>query len=489
MGNTQLQFAINAPLFGPEEADTDVLRAEARRDSPRGGSSRRKSLLSGEDFILPDLVVHAENGDLSVAINGTTDRAQLEQIFQLAESSEQPLMSFSALSLADQNLEKRRYLDYLKREPKKGVSRNEELEVWLLGGSDAEANFLSWYDRKQQRRSEALKRKANRLANCGVCGRRLDCSNHPEEHKFFGEFQCESRYCRRCGEKVFAKLFGKYIGLWPIVKGMRPQPGFRSSVVIAQLDFTAVNLERMPKPQEIREFNQDIRECVKRVMREAGLGSEHYGFLWCDEFGGWNQKKQSYNTNLHAHGIYVGPFVQQKLFAANWAAIRAEKDGAKVVWIRKQQIDNPPANFSEAEKRRFVRCLGHALKYTGKHVARSDGRRLAELEAAFHGIRRVHTMGLFYNADLACSASCDGCGPRECSARCALPNGHDGPHRCDGGSENRCPICNGHLMFPHDSGYAPVANFKKEGRRNLEQVRREVARDRVFGGPRGPGAE
>jgi hypothetical protein len=366
----------------------------------------------------------------------------------------------------------------------------EELELWLSGGFDAEANFLFWYDRKQRHRSEALKRKANRLANCGNSGRRMDCSNHPEEHKFFGEFQCECRYCRRCGEKIFTKLFGKYIGLWPMVKGILPRPGFRSSVVIAQLDFTAVNLGRMPKPQEIREFSQDIRECVKRATRGVGLGSKQYGFLWCDEFGGWDRHKQSYNTNLHAHGIYVGPFIPQKLVAANWAAIRAEKDGAEVVWIRKQKIDNPPADFFEAEKRRFVRGLGHALKYTGKHVARSDGKRLAELEAAFHTIRRVHTMGLFYHVDLVCSASCDGCDVPKCASRCALSSGHEGPHRCAGhGSANRCPICNGYLMFPHDSAYAPVADFKKEGRRNLEHVRRAIARDRVFGGPRGPDAQ
>lgn len=132
---------------------------------------------------------------------------------------------------------------------------------------------------------------------------------------------------------------------------------------------------------------------MRRALRELGIDSKQYGFLWCDEFGGWDPKKELHNTNLHAHGIYVGPYIPQELFARLWTEIRAKKDGAKIVWISKQKIDKPPADFLECERRRFIRCLGHALKYTGKHVSRSDGARLADLEIAFHTVRRVHTIG------------------------------------------------------------------------------------------------
>jgi len=245
-------------------------------------------------------------------------------------------------------------------------------------------------------------RKANRLANCGVTGRRLDCRNHPDEHQFFAGFKCQCRYCHQCGATIFAELFGKYIGLWPTVKSLLPAPGFRSGgVVIAQFDFTAVNLGRMPTSEEIREFNQDIRQCMRRALEAAGIESNQYGFLWCDEFGGFDARKQSYNTNLHAHGVYVGPYIDQQLVASIWASIRAEKDGAKIVWIRKQRIDGAPTTFLAGERHRFIRALGHALKYTGKHVSRSDGTRLANLEIAFHGVRRVHTMGLFLSRSAA----------------------------------------------------------------------------------------
>ena len=312
----------------------------------------------------------------------------------------------------------------------------------------------------------------------------MDCRDHAE-HVFFGEFKCQCRYCPRCGPGVFAALFGKYVGLWPTVKSLLPRNGFRSRVVIAQLDFTAVNLGRMATPEEIRDFNQDIRECVRRTLRESGFGSKQYGFLWCDEFGGWDPEKESYNTNLHAHGVYVGPYIRQDVFARVWTEIRAKKDGAKIMWITKQKIDHPPADFLECERRRFIRALGHALKYTGKHVSRSDGERLAELEVAFHRVRRMHTMGLFYHADLRCQLQCE-----DCESRCELVNGHQGDHHCKyHGHQNRCPLCNGYLMFPRKSGYAPIADLKKEGRRELGEVRRQVSRDRIFEKPRGPDAE
>ena len=483
-------------LFQPGFFDVDPRQLVKRqsgetrtRDTKPVGVRRsgQKPILSAKDFILPELVKRGENGDLSISVGSSSDSAQLEQIFRLAECGEGPTPDFADLSYAEQQLEKRRYLDHLKRVPKKDmerVIRQEELETWTKGGPDADSNFHSWGERKQTRKKSAILKKANRIANCRTSGRRMDCRDHAD-HMFFGEFRCQCRYCRQCGADVFAALFGKYVGLWPTVQKLLPLNGFRSRVVIAKLDFTAVNLGRMATPEEIRIFNQDARECMRRALLESGIGSKQYGFLWSDEFGGWDPKKEAYNTNLHAHGVYVGPYIRQDVLARIWAEIRASKDGAKVVWIEKQKIDNPPADFLACERRRFIRALGHALKYTGKHVSRSDGQRLADLEIAFHTVRRVHTMGLFYHADLRCQLQCG-----HCDSRCELVNGHEGDHRCKAhGHENRCPLCDGYLMFPRDSGYAPVSELRKEGRRELGDVRRQVLRDRILNGPRGPDEE
>src|SRR5215472_642943 len=460
--------ALADSLFLPGFFDVDLHQLTKRNKRERTSKPARgmrpgqKPLLSGRDFVLPELVQRADNGDLSVSVRDSIDEVKLQQIFRLAEQSEEQSPNFEDLPHTEMQLERRRYTDYLRRVPCKEIdriARDEEFATWRIGGPDAESNFRSWWERKQTRKKNALIRKANRLANCGTCGRRLDCRDYPD-HVFYGKFGCGTRYCRQCGERIFSSLFGKYVGLWPTVQALLPSNCFRSKVVIAALDFTAVNLYRMPKQKEIRDFNQDVHKCVERVLKRLGITADEYGFLWCDEFGGWSPRKRAYNTNLHAHGVYVGPRLPQQVLAQEWAKIRAEKDGAKVVWIKKQKIDRNASNFLEGERLRFVRALGHALKYTGKHVLRSDGRRLAELEVAFQTVRRTHTMGLFYHADLDCQSQCS-----HCDSACELVNGHEGEHRCKyHGHENRCPLCEAYLMFPRESGYAAITDLKKEGR-------------------------
>jgi hypothetical protein len=443
-------------------------------------SSRPRSLkpvLSGPDFILPPAVTRAENGDLSLAVDFSVYKpSTLEQVFALAELEDAPARDLSSLTFAELQLEKRRYLDWLKREPKNKPSRCDELRSWLRGGPQANENLCLWFEEKEEKRRTALRRKANRLANCGTCGRPMDCSQDAN-HTFYGEYACEMRYCTRCGEKIFADLFSKYMGLWSVVRPLLVTPG----VVIAKLDFTAVNLGRMPTSLEVRQFNEDIRECVAQTTRALGYDSKQFGFLYCDEFGGFDAKKRDYNTNLHAHGVYVGPFISWQLIEDRWVAIRKKRDGATGVWIQRQKIDNSPADFLEAEKRRFTRALGHALKYTGKHVTRSDGKRLAQLEEVFHGVRRVHTMGLFYHADLHCLEKCS-----LCESRCDCSSGHEGQHSCKYHRAGAgCPVCGAALMYPRNSGYRKVSELKREGRRNLDEVKREIGRERVFAGPRG----
>jgi hypothetical protein len=216
-------------------------------------------------------------------------------------------------------------------------------------------------------------------------------------------------------------------------------------------------------------------------MAKLEISSTQFLFLWCDEFGGWDAQKQKYNTNLHAHGVYVGPFLPYDVLLEEWRDIRRSKDGARGVYIKRQKLDHAPRELDEREHARFARALGHALKYTGKHVGRADGERLAKLEAAFHGVRRVHTMGLAYHAHLGCSCQCS-----LCKSPCAGFNGHQGEHSCKSHRAGAgCPKCASPLMFPRDSSYAPISLLKREGRVDLDEARRQAARDRTFAGPRG----
>jgi hypothetical protein len=487
------------PLFSgviPELNTDDAPCAVAQHSSPK---ARRglQPLLSGKDFILPVAVDRAENGDLRVAATGLND-AVLQQVFALAEVEERPPREFSSLEFAEQQLERRRYRDWLKREPKNGLSRRDELQAWRNGGSQAEENFRLWWQGKEEKRRSALFRKAGKLANCRRCGRPMDCSVN-ESHSFYVEFACELRYCVGCGAQIFTTYFSKYTGLWPIVEKLVVSPGFRSESVIATLDFTARNSYRMPTPLEIREFNHDVRLCVKKVVAELGIAGDQFLFLWCDEFGGWRADKknptalshwqerdidtEAYNTNMHGHGVWVGPRIPYQMLLRTWIDIRSKKDGARGVYIKRPKLSNPPNDKREREHCRFTRALGHALKYTGKHHARSDAKRLAELEIAFHGVRRIHTMGLAYKADLRCPEKCS-----LCDGRCDCWSGHNGQHSCKSHRPgSSCPLCGAYLMYPRDCGYRFISDLKREGRRSLAEVKREVARTRVFAGPRGPG--
>jgi len=196
------------PSLGAQFESFSTPHARADRPSPRIVKALGPGLLQAKDFILLDLVGREDNGDLSV-VGGCTAAVQLAEVLELAEVREER-RTFGLLSAADQQLESRRYKDWLKRNAKKG--RNcDELATWLERGAEAECNFRDWWERKEDRRLTGLLRKANRLANCRVTGRRLDCSQNPD-HKFFGTFNCGNRYCRQCGPAIFSDLFGKYMG-------------------------------------------------------------------------------------------------------------------------------------------------------------------------------------------------------------------------------------------------------------------------------------
>jgi len=99
----------------------------------------------------------------------------------------------------------------------------------------------------------------------------------------------------------------------------------------------------------------------------------------------------------------------------------------------------------------FRKALYHLLKYVSKPPG-DDPRHLAQLEAAFSGVRRVHTLGLFYNPNL-------------------LEKGDP--------KELKCPHCDGHLFVV--GVYCSIGDLESSGLRDIETVRRETGRERVFG--------
>jgi hypothetical protein len=194
----------------------------------------------------------------------------------------------------------------------------------------------------------------------------------------------------------------------------------------------------MPLAQEVRAFNKAIKKFFRLAEREFDIDRKSYGVIYCDEFGGKN-------TNLHAHAMYAGPFLpnHDKELSALWkkACAGTAFDGSFIVSIKRATS--------------FAAGLAQALKYTAKFVSRSEPGRLAELEAVFHGIRRVHSLAAFYNA---------------------LPKEVPAPEE-----SSACPICGAALV--RVSAWCPLPMLRKEGLQDLIEMRRQARRQAVFGAP------
>lgn len=279
---------------------------------------------------------------------------------------------------------------------------------------------------------QGLAGKARRQAWCGLIGRRRDCLSGNADHRFYTPCFCGNRYCSTCGPKSFRSLFTLHSRLRPLVEFMwSHRPGDHRTRVLVKLDITTRNVGKMPTAEEVRRFNKDIRKFFRAIEREFGISRGEYGVLWCCEFG-------SGNTNLHAHGIYAGPYLPQRELSRIWQAIR--KDGAFIISIK-------PAGSFEA-------ALKHALKYPSKFF-NADPARLVELEVAFDRVRRVHALAAFYNPKIE----------REPGEEGPVDPGH-------------CPIC-GDLLLDAP-GYRFISDLKEEGRRDVDAARVDAARAKAF---------
>jgi hypothetical protein len=85
------------------------------------------------------------------------------------------------------------------------------------------------------------------------------------------------------------------------------------------------------------------------------------------------------NWNLHAHILAWCPYIERARLADVWKSV----SGHQVVWIN--QADVPGR-----------RALLYLLKYVSKPPS-DKPEMIGQLEVAFHGTRRVHCYGLFYN--------------------------------------------------------------------------------------------
>lgn len=225
---------------------------------------------------------------------------------------------------------------------------------------------------------EGMSSGAVRQVHCSRIGWVRQCKHG---HLWHRVFRCGLRFCPLCMSSVYESLFheaferldpvaGRLIPDWPVA-GHRP---FR---VIAKIDFTVRNTGQMPRTEEVRAFNRAIRRFFVRLARRNCWQKDTWGATWCAEFGPGN-------TNLHAHAVFCGPWIDQK------------GREASALW---SEVVGEFAIVSIKVAKSFQHALRHAIKYPAaswKYFSASP-QRLAVLEKAFYTVRRLHCVGAFYN--------------------------------------------------------------------------------------------
>ncbi len=206
-----------------------------------------------------------------------------------------------------------------------------------------------------------LAHKANRYIDCARKGYRLRCEG-PEQHEFFSPLYCDLRFCLRCAPRRFARLYARHAAVLDFIRHNR-----RRGFLLREITLTSTNTGQLTSEQ-IKKFNQDVKATLKTLMK----GVQGWGALVVDEVG-FN------NTNLHAHILFYGPYIEQARLAAVWH----EVSGHQVAWINKARVAGS-------------RALLHLLKYVSKPPA-DDPAIIGKLEVAFHRTKRVHALGFFYN--------------------------------------------------------------------------------------------
>lgn len=339
---------------------------------------------------------------------------------------------------------------------------------------DTASTLAGRYGAKAERLAQAaalealgLPSKAKRLVLCGRLGHRIDHQRNPLacDRRFYEPYFCREKYCTFCGPQQFREQFAKLQNALVCVVEKLVCSGTRNGhqMVVAKLDFTVPNNGRMPTSAEVRFFHARMRDFWRLVERTLEIKRDEYGIARCDEIGGEN-------TNLHAHGAYVGPLLPQKRkeLSALWSIVwipNSDRRRELMRYVRNQGLRGLWNQLAYNERRfvsikrakSFAGALAHALKYPAKFLDKSSPERLAELEKAFHRTRRVSTGGAFYRIELV----------REPGDDTQL-------------EQQFCPFCKVRLVVVHEQ-WQPLSELEREGRINLRGVRRELGLQAALG--------
>jgi hypothetical protein len=306
-----------------------------------------------------------------------------------------------------------------------------------------------------------MRAKSVRYARCGRMGFPANC-RLSVRHSFFQPLHCGLRYCPNCGPATVAALLERHL---PRIAAFLEREPVRPRSTLAMITLTLRCNGAMPSAAEVRQFNRLVRRWFRLLQRrglfQAGavLAGGKPGLIWTDEFGAEEKGRRAGRTargrNLHAHGVYYGPLLDWHKARDLWR----ELTGATGLYVRQVKGWKQRRAGDPRWRRELSKALYYALKYSAK-APHATPERIAMLEAAFNRVRRLHTAGAFFNLPpVPDDAAAEG-------GAAALPR-------------HECPLCGGKLVF----GRAKFAleTLIADGRRDLEQARREAGRAHALG--------
>lgn len=284
--------------------------------------------------------------------------------------------------------------------------------------------------------------KAERFLDCHVTGIRSDCIACGE--KYFSRYRCTLRFCEYCGPWHFMSLMKEHQE--PITTFIASQAS-QHGRTLARITLTIPAYDHMPDAAEPKRLAKLVKSWFKELVRQR-----LWGCLFCLEMGHEiavkHPDRSAGGWNLHVHALYYGPYIEQSAGLKAWQELLGHGGGVRI-----EQCSAWRHNPKQSTRR----ALAKYFRYVTKPVAVS-AERIAALEVLFNGFRRVHALKCFYR----------------------LPRGKQGT------ASPRCPKCGTPLPIntrpqQKKSERVVVATLEREGRRDLAEVTREVARGRIFG--------
>ena len=280
-----------------------------------------------------------------------------------------------------------------------------------------------------------FKAKAERWRSCHVEAVPVDCRNPDCDLKGFARYQCTLRSCPYCGRVHFDRLMYRYCQ--PIADLIDRQPTQRGRT-LAMLTLSIRSTGRMPHPDDAKHLNRLVRRWFKAVVPKGSFWGALFTIEVGHELAVKHPGRSASGWNLHVHALYYGDFLDWKRSLLLWKELtKGEGQGLYI----KQCLDWR-RDFKTAVRRALVHHFGYILKPAGV-----SPERIAALEVLWTGVRRVHSVGAFYQ----------------------LPK----PPKKE---PRPCPKC-GHTLPVKFTAWKkgerfPVALLEAEGRRDIEEFPR-----------------